>query len=167
MNADEIRAITKGRTGTLVTWFMDFDNDTHSQRRCAYYDSGVHGLDGLPERGLAALDAKGDEYTLTERGIDRFNDHRICRDGWNADEDFDPAPSFRWAWAQHVRKFRERAACPHCGGPARIRTGANPAVGCPRCGLWAGDVHYDGATVIGLVEAWNRFAEKEGNDGIF
>lgn len=98
--------------------------------------------------------------------IDRFNDHRICRDGWNADEDFDPAPSFRWAWAQHVRKFRERAACPHCGGPARIRTGANPAVGCPRCGLWAGDVHYDGATVIGLVEAWNRFAEKEGNDGI-
>ena len=98
--------------------------------------------------------------------IDRFNDHRICRDGWNADEDFDPAPSFRWAWARHVRKFRERAACPHCGGPARIRTGANPAVGCPRCGLWAGDVHYDGATVIGLVEAWNRFAEKEGNDGV-
>lgn len=82
MNADEIRAITKGWTGTLVTWFMDFDNDAHSQRRCAYYDSGVHGLDGLLERGLAALDAKGDEYTLTERGIDLMDGlNRVIRSG--------------------------------------------------------------------------------------
>lgn len=59
MNADEIRAITKGWTGTLVTWFMDFDNDAHSQRRCAYYDSGVHGLDGLLERGWRRRTRRG------------------------------------------------------------------------------------------------------------
>lgn len=82
MNADGIRAITKGWTGTLVTWSMDFDNDTHSQRRCAYYDSGVHGLDGLLERGLAAPDAKGDEHTLTERGIDLMDGlNRVIRLG--------------------------------------------------------------------------------------
>lgn len=82
MNADEIRVITKGWTGTLVTWFMDFDNDAHSQRRCAYYDSGVHGLDGLLERGLAAPDAKGDGYTLTERGIDLMDGlNRVIRSG--------------------------------------------------------------------------------------
>lgn len=38
-------------------------------------------------------------------------------------------------------------------------------MGCPRCGLWADDADPGGPTVIGLVEAWNRFAGKERNDG--
>lgn len=97
--------------------------------------------------------------------IDRFNDYRLLLDGWGLGDDFDPAPSFRRMWARDVRGFRERTSCPRCGRPPRLRTGADPAVGCPRCGLWANDADRGGPTVIGLVEAWNRFAGKERNDG--
>lgn len=93
--------------------------------------------------------------------IDRFDDTRTFFNAWTLDKDYDPAPLFRSGWALHVRWFKERSKCPRCGGVAHIRTGKEPAMGCPRCDLWAEDTSYGGVTVSGLVDEWERLVEDE------
>lgn len=94
--------------------------------------------------------------------IDQFNDFSAFFNGYTLAKDYNPARWFRMVWALDVRWFKERSKCPHCGRPAQLRTGKEPAMGCHHCGLWAEDIVSTGeVTVERLVEAWEYLVKEQ------
>ena len=94
--------------------------------------------------------------------VRRFDERTIGM--WYVASDYDPTPAFRRAWARDVRMFHMRPACPRCGRLARLRSGSDFAMGCPRCGLWAEPERRDEPeSIMSLVEAWGHLVDKRGS----
>lgn len=68
MNTNEINDITKKWTDTVIYYFKDFDNETHSQRLHAYVNQKP--LEKFTTAGLIEQTKERDYWKLTAKGLD-------------------------------------------------------------------------------------------------